>query len=58
MNPIQRVRLLLIGLSGWSASMFVADAGGPLSSLAPLHAALGALLFVGALLPRSMVHFR
>lgn len=58
MNPIQRARLMLIGVGGWSASMFSAASDAPLAYLAPLHAGLGALLFVGALLPRTVVNFR
>lgn len=58
MNLTQRIRLMLIGVTGWSASMFIAEAGGSMSLLAPLHAGLGALLFVGALLPRAAVSFR
>jgi len=59
-NPIQRARMMLIGVFGWSASMFIAasPAVSPLAHLAPLHAGLGALLFVGALLPRTVVSFR
>lgn len=60
MNLTQRIRLMLIGVSGWSASMFIAasPAAFPLAVLAPLHAGAGALLFVGALLPRTAVSFR
>lgn len=60
MNPIQRARLMLIGLSGLSASMFVAASPSlpALGNLAPVHAGLGALLVVGALLPRTAVSFR
>jgi hypothetical protein len=57
-NLTQRIRLMLIGVVGWSASMFIADAGGPMALLAPLHAGMGALVFVGALLPRTAVSFR
>jgi len=59
-NPIQRARLMLIGVTGWSASMFVAASPSlpALGNLAPLHAGLGALVFAGALLPRTAVSFR
>jgi hypothetical protein len=57
-NLTQRIRLMLIGVVGWSASMFIADAGGSMALLAPLHAGMGALVFVGALLPRTAVSFR
>jgi hypothetical protein len=51
---------MLIGVTGWSASMFVAasPATTALVHLAPLHAGVGALLFVAALLPRTVVSFR
>ena len=60
MNLTQRIRLMLIGVTGWSASMFVAasPATTALVHLAPLHAGVGALLFVAALLPRTVVSFR